>query len=113
MGCSNDGIKQQHIENKLSATKKEMIGKWLTEVKEVKGLKLGFELMNNDSMHSINMATLVYDHWRIDSNYLYLHGLSIGNGTSFYFTDTFNYILNNNNELILEQDVAKWIYVKE
>ena len=52
----------------------------------------GVELKSDGSAKSVNMATLLYDSWKLDNESIILHGLSIGNGVSGEFSDTLDIV---------------------
>ena len=63
-------------------------GTWLEPIPGMENRLQGFKLEDNGKASSVNMATLLYDSWKQDGNHLILSGKSIGNGTTFAFTDT-------------------------
>ena len=67
--------------------KEDLCGIW---IQPVPGLHIvqGVELNADGSARSVNMATLLYDSWKLEKESLILHGLSIGNGVSGEFSDT-------------------------
>ena len=52
------------------------------------GVMQGIRIENGGIAESVNMATLVYEHWQKEGNKLLLKGKSLGNGQTIIFTDT-------------------------
>ena len=69
----------------------DLYGIW---IQPVPGSQLvqGVELKSDGSARSVNMATLLYDSWKLDSKSIILNGLSIGNGASGEFSDTLSIV---------------------
>ena len=63
----------------------------------------GVELNADGSARSVNMATLLYDSWKLEKESLILHGLSIGNGVSGEFSDTLVILKLTPDSLILQK----------
>lgn len=65
-----------------------LVGSWIQIYPVVPGgITQGFRLLENGAAESINMATLIYDGWRVQGNELTLTGHSIGNGQTIDFSD--------------------------
>ncbi|MGN1215608.1 MAG: lipocalin family protein [Candidatus Cryptobacteroides sp.] len=63
----------------------------------------GFELGKDGSARSVNMATLLYDSWKLEGRNLILNGTSIGNHTDCTFSDTLEIIKAANDSLVLRK----------
>ena len=68
-------------------TEKELAGLWVEPVPGMNKVH-GIALKEGGAAHSINMATLLYDHWECKGDRLILSGESIGNKTTSSFSDT-------------------------
>lgn len=67
---------------------KQLLGSWVQPVPGQPGSQQGIRLEKDGKASSINMYTLVYEHWEKKGNRLILTGKSIGNGQTLSFTDT-------------------------
>lgn len=65
-----------------------LVGTWVQPVPGQPGLQQGIRLEKGGKASSVNMHTLVYEHWRKNGNQLILTGKSIGNGQTLLFSDT-------------------------
>lgn len=79
----------------------EIIGTWLEAVKGMPGAMQGIRIENGGIAESVNMATLVYEHWQKEGNKLLLKGKSLGNGQTIIFTDTLHIETLSADSLIL------------
>lgn len=70
-------------------TNSEVVGKWVHPVAGSEKEKEGFELKADGKASSINMATLIYDSWKLEGNKLTLQALSKGNGSESKFEDIY------------------------
>lgn len=65
-----------------------LVGSWIQTYPVVPdGITQGFRLLENGAAESINMATLVYESWKVQGNELTLSGHSIGNGQTIDFSE--------------------------
>ena len=78
--------KKEHVEKFASAiNEKQLIGSWLDQSES----KLHFSLLQDGTARSDNMATLLYQKWRLDGTKLILTVKSIGNGNSSINEETY------------------------
>lgn len=91
----------------------ELTGTWLEPVPGIENMQQGFCLEKNGKASSVNMATLQYQSWKQDGEKLLLQGVSIGNGTSFEFTDTMNIEKITEDSLILKRGNFSLKYKKQ
>lgn len=63
----------------------------------------GVELKADGSARSVNMATLLYDSWKLEKESVILHGTSIGNGVSGEFSDTLGIVKLTSDSLSLQK----------
>ena len=91
----------------------QFVGKWVEPIPGgvIDGVQ-GFELKEDGSASSINMATLVYETWNVSGDRLILSGESIGNGVSGRFTDTMNVQRITEDTLILVRGEATFVYTR-
>lgn len=68
-------------------TEKDLVGLW---VEPVPGMNMvqGIALEEGGTAHSVNMATLLYNHWECKGDQLILSGESVGNKVTCSFSDT-------------------------
>lgn len=78
-------------------------GTWVEPVPGMENMMQGIQLEKGGKASSVNMATLVYDHWERQGDKLILSGTSIGNGVSGEFTDTLTIVGCTENELNLKR----------
>ena len=90
-----------------------IVGKWVEPNPggAIEGVQ-GFELKEDGTAASINMATLVYDGWRVSGKKLILSGESIGNGVTGRFADTLNIQRITGDTLVLGQGEATFVYTR-
>lgn len=74
---------------------------------------LHFSLFSDGTAQSDNMKTLLYRHWILKNNQLYLIAESIGNGVSFVDTMVYDIEQLDENQLVLKQDDVTSTYKKE
>lgn len=65
----------------------KILGEWVQPVPGVDAVQ-GFRLERDGKASSVNMATLLYEHWERNGNLLLLKGRSIGNHQTLDFVDT-------------------------
>ena len=82
--------------------KEDLCGIWIQPVPG-SHIVQGVELNADGSARSVNMATLLYDSWKLEKESLILHGLSIGNGVSGEFSDTLEILKFTPDSLILQK----------
>jgi hypothetical protein len=63
-------------------------GKWVQPIPDQPGKMQGINLQPDGQASSINMSTLLYDHWKRERDNLILNGKSIGNSQTISFSDT-------------------------
>jgi hypothetical protein len=73
----------------IAIANSEVEGKWVHPVAGSEKEKEGFELKADGKASSINMATLIYDSWKLEGNKLTLQALSKGNGSESKFEDVY------------------------
>ncbi len=73
----------------------------------------GFELKEDGTAASINMATLKTNTWWVEGDQLFLEQESIGNGTSSLDTVSYKYEVVDNTTLHLLQGDSKDIFTKQ
>ncbi len=100
MSCQNTS--KPKSDSKLNLQNNQFIGSWIQpnpiNEKEVQG----FILNTDGTSQSINMATLKYKKWWIDSNKLVLVFESIGNRVSSIDTLKYDVVVINDKELKLK-----------
>lgn len=72
----------------------------------------GVALKEGGEAHSINMATLLYEHWECNGSKLLLTGKSIGNHQTIAFTDTLKIEKVSADSLILMRGTTRIAYRK-
>ena len=82
--------------------KEELCGIWIQPVPG-SHIVQGVELKSDGSARSVNMETLRYERWELESESIILHGLSIGNGVSGEFSDTLGIVKLTPDSLILRK----------
>lgn len=82
--------------------KEDLCGIWIQPVPG-SHIVQGVELNADGSARSVNMATLLYDSWKLEKESLILHGLSIGNGVSGEFSDTLGIVKLTPDSLSLQK----------
>ena len=80
-----------------------LIGSWIQSVPGMEGAIQGIRIEKGGKASSINMHTLVYEHWKKDGDRLLLTGKSIGNGQTLSFTDTMQIKKLTATSLVLER----------
>ena len=99
--CQNNSTANKETNSKLVS--KQFIGSWVQlnpiNAKEVQG----FVLNADGSAQSINMATMIYKKWWIDSNKLVLILESIGNKVTSFDTIKYDVVEINDTELKLKE----------
>ena len=68
-------------------TEKELVGLWVEPIPGMNKVQ-GVALKEGGAAHSINMATLLYNHWECKGDRLILSGESVGNKITSRFSDT-------------------------
>lgn len=89
----------------------ELVGLW---VESVPGMNMvqGVALKEGGEAHSINMATLLYEHWECNGSELLLTGKSAGNHQTIAFTDTLKIEKVSADSLILMRGKTRIAYRK-
>lgn len=93
--------------------KENLLGTWVEPIPGQETVEQGFTLKENGEAESVNMATLVYDHWQKEGDLLLLNATSIGNGVSFQFTDTMKIEKLTQDSLILSRNGVVIRYHKD
>ena len=91
--------------------KQELVGLWVEPIPGMSKVQ-GVALKEGGEAHSINMATLLYEHWECNGNELLLTGKSVGNHQTIAFTDTLKIEKISADSLILMRDKTRIIYRK-
>lgn len=68
------------------------VGDWVEPNPIMEEEMQGFSLREKGIAESIDLATLQYRQWRVEGGDLVLSGVSIGNGTSSDFEDTYRVV---------------------
>lgn len=92
-------------------TEKELVGLWVEPIPGMNKVQ-GIALKENGAAHSINMATLSYNHWECKGDQLILSGESVGNKTTSSFTDTLKIEKVTADSLILMRGKLRISYKK-
>lgn len=92
-------------------TESELVGLWVEPIPGMNGVQ-GIALKEGGEAHSINMATLLYNHWECKGNQLILSGESVGNKTAGNFTDTLEIEKVTADSLILKRAQLRIAYGK-
>lgn len=66
----------------------EILGSWVEPVEGMPGKVQGINIGEGGVASSVNMATLLYETWRVNGDSLFLTGKSLGNGQTIQFIDT-------------------------
>ncbi len=83
----------------------DITGQWVMPIPGMENSVQGIDLRPRGVAQSINMATLKYDTWYQEScDKISIHGISIGNGQTIEFTETYLVSMPNKNTLNLTQD---------
>jgi hypothetical protein len=107
--------KAKSISVKASITAR-ICGSWVEPVPGMETMEQGIELINGGQAKSINMNTLLYKSWKLmdpDSEGFYhiaLDGRSIGNDTSFDFSEEYRIDKYTEDTLILSAGDLKIVY---
>lgn len=105
--------------NNGAADSEALVGRWREVMPVNKDIVQGVELKEDGSAASIGMSTLQYKSWSLVADdggkaAVVLSGTSIGNGLSFDFSDTLDFISLENDTLVLGKgDMYRIQYVKE
>lgn len=89
-----------------------ILGTWVEPVPGMEEQMQGVRLETNGMAESVNMATLLYEHWKKDGETLLLSGKSIGNGQTLAFTDTLHIVNVTTDSLVLSQGEQIIRYVR-
>jgi len=84
-----------------AVTRADLVGDWVEPIPGMESQAQGFTLHEDGSAKSINMATLLYQHWRLNEGKLTLIGESVGNRTSSTFEEQYQIQSLGNGELRL------------
>lgn len=89
----------------------ELVGLW---VEPIPGMNMvqGVALKEGGEAHSVNMATLLYEHWECNGNGLLLTGKSVGIHQTIAFTDTLKIEKVSADSLILMRGKTRVAYRK-
>lgn len=85
-----------------------LIGSWEDQSESA----LHFSLFSDGTAQSDNMKTLLYSHWEVKKNQLYLVAESIGNGVSSVDTLVYEIQQLDEDKLVLKQEDLISIYKK-
>ncbi len=92
-------------------TEQELVGLWVQPIPGMNKVQ-GVALEEGGKAHSINMATLLYEHWECNGNKLFLTGKSVGNHQTIAFTDTLKIEKVSADSLILMKGKVRIAYRK-
>lgn len=92
-------------------TDQDLVGLWVEPIPGMDKMQ-GVALKDGGEAHSINMATLLYEHWECNGNELLLTGKSVGNHRTIAFTDTFKIEKVSADSLILMRGKTRIAYRK-
>lgn len=92
-------------------TEQELVGLWVEPIPGMNNVQ-GVALKEGGEAHSINMATLLYEHWECNGNELLLSGKSVGNHQTIAFTDTLKIEKVSADSLILMRGKTRIAYRK-
>lgn len=88
-------------------------GTWLEPVPTMPTQTQGITLKEGGEAFSINMATLLYEHWKKEGDTLILEGKSIGNGQEIEFVSKMKIEKLNESELILSDETRTLHFTKK
>ncbi len=88
---------------KVKAAMAPFAGVWLEPVPGQFQKEQGFELFADGTAKSVNMATLIYQGWKVDGGKLVLLGKSIGNGGAHSFDETWDVVMVSNKKLVVKR----------
>lgn len=92
-------------------TEQELVGLWVEPIPGMSNVQ-GVALKEGGEAHSINMATLLYEHWECNGSELLLTGKSVGNHQTIAFTDTLKIEKVSADSLILMRGKTRIAYRK-
>lgn len=90
-----------------------IVGEWVEPVPGMEGQMQGIKMEKGGVASSVNMATLVYESWKLEGDNLILTGKSIGNGQTIEFADTMTIKKLSYDSLILDNRGMEIRYVKQ
>lgn len=89
-------------DNNATSSNADITGSWV-EPNPIDSTQVqGFELLQDSTAKSINMATLVYDKWWVADNKLYLKSTSIGSHLTLIDTSAYDIISITKDSLLLK-----------
>ncbi len=88
---------------KVKAAMAPFTGVWLEPVPGQFQKEQGFELFADGTAKSVNMATLIYQGWKVDGGKLVLWGKSVGNGGTQSFGETWDVVMVSDKKLVLQR----------
>lgn len=88
---------------KAKAAMAPFTGVWLESVLGQLQKEQGFELFADGTAKSVNMATLIYQGWKVDGGKLVLWGKSMGNGGVHSFDETWDVVMVSDKKLVLKR----------
>ncbi|WP_321308634.1 lipocalin family protein [Marinifilum fragile] len=92
-------IKKEGVETSAAPINKQLlIGSWL----DTSASQLHFSLLEDGTARSDNMATLLYQKWRLDGGKLVLTVKSIGNGSSSIDEESYEIKTLTEEKLVLQ-----------
>lgn len=92
-------------------TEQELVGLWVEPIPGMSNVQ-GVALKEGGKAHSINMATLLYEHWECNGSELLLTGKSVSNHQTIAFTDTLKIEKVSADSLILMRGKTRIAYRK-
>ena len=95
--AQNAKVKEQSVAHVL-------VGMWVEPIPGQYDKEQGFNLFANGTAKSINMATLVYQGWKLEGSTLILWGKSIGNHATVSFDEKWQVIMVSKKKLVLKKD---------
>jgi len=92
-------IKKEGVEkSEVLVNKQLLVGSWL----DTSASQLHFSLLEDGTARSDNMATLLYQKWRLEGNKLILTVKSIGNGSSSIDEESYEIKTLTEEKLVLQ-----------
>lgn len=88
---------------KVKAAIAPFTGVWLEPVPGQFQKEQGFELFADGTAKSVNMATLIYQGWKVDGGKLVLWGKSVGNGGTHSSDETWDVVTVSDKKLVLQR----------
>ena len=88
----------------VKAAMAPFVSTWLEPIPGQFQKEQGFKLFADGTAQSVNMATLIYQGWRVRDGRLILWGKSIGNGGTSSFDETWDVVMVSKKKLVLKRN---------